>query len=144
MKREQVEKVFCFLYEGKIILIKEKEVQEVPYCKMCFLRTLQKLWHQKQPCPAADVVLKEAIELYTGAKLYRLYKGKVISDDELYVKLRDLIKEKYKDYFEEEQARRHEDLKLMNEYNHESIESLFSGRERHYKIHRRPGAKRRR
>lgn len=138
MKREQVEKMYCFCYEGKIIVIKEMEAKEVPYCKMCFLRLLNKLWHQKSSCPTADVVLKEALELYTGAKLYRLYKGKVLSDDELYLTLRDLVKEKYSEYFSQEQERRQEELERLHKYQREANQEMYSGRERQYKFRRKP------
>lgn len=114
-QRKQIEKCFC--YEGKIVLIKGKEVEEVPYCKIRFLRILNNLWQRKKHFyQTADMLIKATIEEYVGAKLLKSYKGKILSDDKFYIKFRNLVKEKYAEKFLQNQKKRHETLECRRAY----------------------------
>ena len=98
-------KAFC--YEGKIIVIYKGEAEEVAFCKTRFLRTVAEILSTRKHFTSADVIVKEAIIKYTGTNgLAKTFKGKGITDDAGYMRLRNFVKEKFLDVFEKEQQER--------------------------------------
>ena len=104
----------AFCYEGKIILIHKGEFEEVAFCKTRFLRIVAEILSVRKHFVSADVIVKEAIVQYTGASaLAKNFKGKGITDDAGYMRLRDFVKSKFKDVFEKEQQERRERSEII-------------------------------
>ena len=145
---EKREQVFCFIYEGKILVITKishtkRIVEEVPFCDVCFGSILTKLRETKK-YPSAEMLVKDALEIYTDAKLYKLYNGLGLSDDKFYIALCDWARAMFGNSFLKEQEQRHKLAEDANLNRRLENGACYCGRERHYTYHRRPGAKRRR
>lgn len=104
----------AFCYEGKIVLVHKGEVEEVSFCKIRFLRIVAEILNSRKHFTSADVIVKEAIIQYTGVKaLAKNFKGKGITDDPGYMKLRNFVKAKFLDVFEKEQQEKRERRELI-------------------------------
>ena len=106
----------AFCYEGKIVLIHKGEAEEVAFCKTRFLRIVAEILSARKHFTSADVIVKEAIKQYTGVKtLATNFKGKGITDNAGYMKLRNFVKSKFADVFEKEQQERRERSELIRQ-----------------------------
>ena len=93
----KVPKAFC--YEHHIGIITDGVFYPMTvFNKIRFKTIIVELIHSKK-FRSAEVLLKTAIEQFTGYQLSRVYKGKGITDSEFYMKWREVIK-KHKSFYE--------------------------------------------
>lgn len=107
MTKSQAKASRAFMLENDILIIAPSGVAEkVEFSPMKIGRIVISLSREIKKFPSADCMLKEAILEYTETHaMVKIYKAQAISESSLYTKLRNVLKRRYQEEFEENQER---------------------------------------